>query len=242
MLRILLLSLAVAGAGFGAGALTLVLRWPQRWLVRLVALGAGTLLGAAFLHLLPEAFEVAGKGATISALCGFLFLYLVERFVFTHPCEEDVCDYHKLGMMAYVGISLHSLVDGLALGTGAFLPEVTMAIFLALVLHQVPTSFALVSILVGGKFDRKKVLSYLTVISLAIPVGAVSAYAFLAGHHHRPLLGHLLGFSSGTFLDLAASDLLPEIHKEKEGKGAILFGVFSGVAMMALLAWAVETH
>ena len=53
-----------------------------------LSFSAGVMLGAAFLHMLPEAVEEAGAVAAPFVMVGFLLLYLLERFVLIHICAE----------------------------------------------------------------------------------------------------------------------------------------------------------
>ncbi|HEX9306045.1 MAG TPA: ZIP family metal transporter [Anaeromyxobacter sp.] len=54
----------------------------------LLSFSAGVMLGAAFFHMLPEAVERGGSAVVPFAVVGFLFLYLLERFVLVHVCAE----------------------------------------------------------------------------------------------------------------------------------------------------------
>src|SRR5690242_4976635 len=94
----------------------------SRYLRLFISFGAGVLLGAAFLHMIPDAVGTVGKTMGFWLLGGFLFLFLLEMFTFSHPCEEDHCDYHKIGWVAFAGLSLHNLVNGVALGSSLSIP------------------------------------------------------------------------------------------------------------------------
>jgi len=64
----------------------------------------------------------------------------MERFVFIHACEEHECDIHQMGIPAFLGISLHSLLDGVALGAGLLLPQLGPVVLLAVIVHKMPDS------------------------------------------------------------------------------------------------------
>ena len=68
--------------------------------------------------MLPETGRVLSDNMGWPILTGFLLIFVMERFVFVHACEERDCDIHQMGMPAFLGISLHSLLDGIALGAG----------------------------------------------------------------------------------------------------------------------------
>jgi zinc and cadmium transporter len=124
---------AILVAALAGGALPLL--GQLRRSDSLLSFSAGVMLGAAFLHMLPEATEEAGMGAIPFVLVGFLFLFLLERFVLVHVCAEPVgaaadvghvhahrgtgCAVHTMGMAAFVGLSLHTMIDGFALGAAS---------------------------------------------------------------------------------------------------------------------------
>ena len=70
-------------------------------------------------------------------MLGFLGIYVMEKFIMVHPCEEGACDYHKIGVAAYVGIGFHSILDGVAIGAGNML-NISLVILLAVTIHKFP--------------------------------------------------------------------------------------------------------
>ena len=111
----------------------------QRALALLLSFSAGVLLGAVFFHMLPET-RVLSENIGLPILTGFLLIFVMERFVFVHACEERACDIHQMGIPAFLGISLHSLLDGLALGAGLMMPQLGSVVLLAVIIHKMPDS------------------------------------------------------------------------------------------------------
>src|SRR5207344_582710 len=97
------------------GFLPLLRALSQRALALLLSFSAGVLLGAVFFHMLPETGRVLNDAIGWPILAGFLLIFVMERFVFVHACEEYDCDIHQMGIPAFLGISLLSLLDGIAL-------------------------------------------------------------------------------------------------------------------------------
>jgi len=173
----------LVGALFG-GALPLLGRVQRNDLG--LSFSAGVMLGAAFFHMLPEPAQGAGLSAIPFVLVGFLFLFLLERFVLVHVCAEPGpaaaahgpapglalghdgtpghghghahagtgCDVHTMGLAAFVGLSLHTVVDGFALGAASSEQALGFLVFLAILAHKVPSSFSLSSILRGEGYSR----------------------------------------------------------------------------------------
>ena len=138
---LLLYTVAILAGAVAGGVLPLV--GPKRRSDLLLSFSGGVMLGASFFHMLPEAVELGGVGTVPAVLLGFLTLYLLERFVLIHICgepgmnqalstatvhrphdhghpghvhgDEAGCEVHTLGMAAWVGMSIHTMVDGFAL-------------------------------------------------------------------------------------------------------------------------------
>jgi zinc and cadmium transporter len=215
------------------GLLPLAREWDRRSIRVLLAFGTGVLLGASFFHMIPEAIEGIGAAVGTPVLVGFLMIYVLERFVMLHPCEEEHCNFHHMGMAAFVGITLHALIDGLALGAGLTVPEVATAVTLAIVLHKLPSSLSLTGILLHCQYPKRRIALMSLLFSLAPPVGALLSYSALSG-----LTGtgvhYAIAFSAGTFLAIATADLLPQIHSAPEWRFRNLAALFAGIAIMTL--------
>jgi zinc and cadmium transporter len=139
------------------GFLPLLRELSQKALALLLSFSAGVLLGAVFFHMLPETGRVLADDIGWPILTGFLLIFVMERFVFVHACEERDCDIHQMGIPAFLGISLHSLLDGIALGAGLILPQLGPVVLLAVIVHKMPDSMSISSILLAAGWNRRKV-------------------------------------------------------------------------------------
>ncbi len=219
-----LLVIALAGAG-----VLLAARWQRRTIRFFISFGAGILLGAAFLHMIPEAAGLIHARVGLPLLLGFLSLYIFEKFIMVHACEAENCDYHTVGWSALIGLSLHSLVTGVAVGAGLQAPELGLVVFLAVALHKFPESFSLASILAHEGQTRLHILSAVLLVALLVPLGAAATLLWLKSAD-AGVVGWLVAFSAGTFLHIAADDLLPEVHSaaldRKSSLAVFLAGIF----------------
>lgn len=214
------------------GSLLPLFKKLERWHLRIaISFGAGVLLSTAFIHILPAISAPLGDQVGVPILTGFLVIYLLEKFVMVHPCEEGDCSFHKVGTAAFWGISFHSLLDGVALGASLAFPPLTLAVFLAIVIHKVPSAISLSSILMyDGAYSREKIIKLSLLFSLTTPIGAILSWTLL-GELPQSVLFVAMGFSMGTFLSISISDLLPQVHRgewgEKAGNiTALFFGIF----------------
>jgi zinc and cadmium transporter len=194
------------------GFLPLLQELSQKALALLLSFSAGVLLGAVFFHMLPETGKVLSDDVGWPILAGFLLIFVMERFVFVHACEEFDCDIHQMGIPAFLGISLHSLLDGFALGAGLILPQLGPVVLLAVIIHKMPDSMSLSSILLSAGWARRKVAILNLLFSLTTPLGALVAYLFFRSLSEENI-AVALGISAGTFLAIATADILPQVHR-----------------------------
>jgi zinc and cadmium transporter len=198
-----------------------------------LSFGAGTLLGAAFFHMIPEVFHSIGDLAGLAILIGFLFLYTLEKFWMVHPCEETGCDFHRVGAAAFVGISIHSLLDGLALGSASLTIGLTSAVFLAIILHKMPAAITLSGILIKGGYSRKAIISMAFLFALTTPLGAILSGSILKGFSPQSTY-FAIGIGAGTFISIAISDLLPQIHRAQSQRFINLITLFLAIFLMGI--------
>jgi len=194
------------------GFLPLLRTLSHRALALLLSFSAGVLLGAVFFHMLPETGRVLDENIGWPILAGFLLIFVMERFVFVHACEEHDCDIHQMGIPAFLGISLHSLLDGIALGAGLILPQLGPVVLLAVIIHKMPDSMSISSILLSAGWDRRQVGLLSVIFSMTTPIGAVIAYLFLRALSPENI-AVAIGISAGTFLAIATADILPQVHR-----------------------------
>ena len=196
-----------------------------------VSFGAGVLLAAAFLHMLPEASELAGNWLGLSVLTGFVVMYVTEKFVMTHPCEADHCDYHHVGWSSFAGLTFHSFVDGVAIGSSSLVPQIGPVVAIAILFHKFPASMALSSVLLRSGFSRVRAELAVIVFGLMVPIGAFVTHAVLGGFPDE-VLGSLIAFSAGTFIHIATDDLMPEIHRRQVGRFRNLLSFLVGLVVV----------
>ncbi|MBI4743428.1 MAG: ZIP family metal transporter [Actinobacteria bacterium] len=207
-----------------------------------LGLGSGFMLSIGLIDLLPEAVSES-KNAYIMAIVGFAFFYVIEQVFKTHfcPSTEHNCPEHgkslePIGFFSFAGISIHSLIDGLAFG-GALASSFKLGILVAIavIAHKIPDGFCLGTLLLCKKYSRKIIVLLLSLFAIMTPLGAlITYYGFAYGLSVN--LGLVLGFTAGSFLYVAVADMLPEAH-EIEGitKGennkiilSVLFGILVG--------------
>ena len=212
------------------GFLPLLRELSQKTLALLLSFSAGVLLGAVFFHMIPEAGKFLHDGLGLAVLGGFLLIFILERFVFVHACEERDCDIHQMGLPAFLGISLHSLLDGVALGAGLIIPQLGPVVLLAVIIHKMPDGISLSSILLTAGWNRRTVGLLNLFFSLTTPVGALLAYLFLSTLDPSTV-AVAIGISAGTFLAIATADVLPQVHRIEERNPLTLVFLLGGLTV-----------
>lgn len=231
---LLLYSVMIAASVVVGSLIPYLLKWKKVSLHFVLSFSAGLMLGATLIHLLPESFEIVGKTASLWTLAGFLLLYLFQKFFTVHLCDMLECEVHSLGVAAIVGISIHSLTDGVAMGSGLLLPEIGFVVFLTIFFHKLPEAFSLTAILLHEKHARARILFFNFLIIAMVPIGASLVHWIIPpGNNH--LAGIALAFAAGTFLHISLSDLLPHVHEHAERQWPVVLSFGVGLGLMFLL-------
>jgi len=216
----------------GIYALSLKEKKLHRILLVLVAFSAGSILGAAYFDLLPEAIELVEESIVfIYITLGFILFFFLERFIYWyhgHGHEADIsaeiADRASTKGFAYlnlIGDGIHNFVDGMVIAASFLIGfSVGLATTVAVIFHELPQEMGDYGILVYGGFKRSRALLLNFVVALTVVLGGISAVFFI--ETVEALSGLLIAFSAGGFIYLSASELIPELHKEKSFKKSVV--------------------
>ena len=182
----------------------------------LISYAVGTLLGVALLALLPEALSSLRPTEALGALlCGVLVFFLLEKLVLWRHCHDSQeCEVHtsSAASLVIVGDAFHTFVDG-ALIAAAVLTSVPLGVTTALAVaaHEIPQEVGDFAILLRAGYSRTRAFT-LNVMSAA--GGVLGAIAMLVTSQWLPgVLPYVLSFAAGSFLYVAMSDLIPDLHR-----------------------------
>ena len=217
------------------GSFTLFTRWSHDLLHRFISFGAGIFLGVVFLHLLPETMKHGeGMYTGLIILAGFLFIFFVERFLFSRGDRSYEYRHHVISITVLIGLSVHSLIEGFGLAVGALHNDISKVIFLAILVHKVPAAFSLASLLSLSNFSRMKSFWLIAFFSLMTPIGAVIAAPWLRSGDDATL-DVLTALVTGSFLYVSTADLLPEVFHSHKNRWLNLALLVLGIALIAFL-------
>jgi len=219
LLYIIISSLSISLIVFVAVFFLLVKkRIINKILLFLISLSAGTLMGGAFIHLLPEAADkLSVDDLSLFVLGAFILFFLVEKLLHWRHCHKENCDIHSFGYMNLIGDSVHNFIDGLIIAA-TFLTDINLGITatIAIAAHEIPQEIGDFGVLLYSGFSKTKALIANFGVALFSIVGGIVGY--LLSFNVENLTTYLLPIAAGGFIYIATSDLIPEIRKEKEIK------------------------
>lgn len=215
----------------------------RKYIFLLVSLAVGALLGDAFIHLIPEAFEVSTNPLNTSLLiiAGILVFFVFEKFLHWHHHGDDVdADHvHPVGKLVLFSDGVHNFIDGIIIGI-SFLVSVPLGVAttLAVILHEIPQEIGDFAVLIHAGYTRARALWLNFMSALASVLGVL--VAFMLGEVGESFINSILPLAAGGFIYIAVADLMPELHKTKKVSQSVLqlisliFGVFLMAALLFL--------
>lgn len=256
---LLLFGLLAAGANLLGGFVLIrsgAHRLGERFLKYLVALGAGFMLAAIFIEIVPESVRLwtanlEGERAAesvISAMTlllgGYLLIQLFEHTIAPHfhfGAETHPESFMKpsAAYAAVGGLWIHTFFDGVSIAA-AFLVDfkVGLLVFVAILLHKMPEGFTVASIMLASGRSTRTALWATAAIGAATLAGVI--VVALASFRIESAVSYALPFSAGVTLYVAASDLIPEVNHKEERNPIVSIVVFVGVALFYLLHKLIE--
>ncbi len=213
----------------------------RKYIFILVSLAVGALLGDAFLHLIPEAFEIILNPVHVSVaiIAGIFIFFVLEKFLHWHHHQTGADDEHCIhpaGHKIVISDGVHNFIDGLIIGSSYLVSvEVGIATTIAIILHEIPQEIGDFGVLIHSGYSAKKALWLNFLSALFAILGTV--IVLVVGAKSSLLTTWLVPLAAGGFIYIAMSDLIPEMHKVKNTKESTLqiLAVLVGLGAMFLL-------
>ncbi len=222
---------SVAGGTLSAGLAAISLAVRASWVPMLVSFAIGALLGAAFLEVIPHAFERGEPHQAAMAILGGIFAFFVmEKLLLWRHCHTENCEVHdpheagsrsgahdrgRSGLLIVVGDTVHNFVDGLLIAA-AFLQSTELGIIaaVAIIAHEIPQEVGDFLILLHSGYSRARALAMNLLSSVATLVGGVIGYFAL--QRVADWEATLLGVVAASMIYVAVADLIPGLHRQPE--------------------------
>lgn len=229
------------GSAGSVGLAGLVLLVPRltagRFVSLFVSYATGTLLGAAFIGLIPHALEeIPARTLFFTIIAGIVAFFILEKLLLWRHCHEEHCEVHKTaGPLILFGDALHNFVDGVIIAA-AFLtsPALGAATAVAVITHEIPQELGDFMILLESGYSRARALLWNLISSLTTFAGGILAYLFLREIHTA--VPYVMAVSAASFIYIALADLIPgRRHQVSLGATAVqTLLMLVGIATIAL--------
>ena len=191
----------------------------SRFLLILMSLSVGSLLGGVFIHFLPEAISHGYTlGLAVYVLLGFLVFFVIEKFIHWHHhkgCGAGQCGHghaYHLAPLNLIGDGIHNFLDGMVIA-GSYIVSIPLGIAatISIIFHEVPQEIADFGILLYSGMSKLKAVMFNFLSAATAILGAVVGL-ILAGKTAN-FTYFIIPFAAGNFLYIAASNLVPELHR-----------------------------
>jgi zinc and cadmium transporter len=217
---------SVAGGTLSAGLAAFALAIRATWIPMLVSFAIGALLGAAFLEIIPHAFQTGEAHQVAFSILGGIFgFFVLEKLLLYRPCHTENCEVHdqheaahdhgRSGALIIVGDTIHNFVDGVLIAA-AFLQSIELGVVtaVAIIAHEIPQEVGDFLILLHSGYSRMRALAVNLLSSTATIVGGVLGYYALQFFDGiEPIL---LGVVAASMIYVAVADLIPGLHRRPE--------------------------
>ena len=231
------------------GAAAFALRARPAQVPMLISYAIGTLLGAAFLEILPHAIELSPspERVTGTVLIGILLFFVLEKLMLwrhSHghephghdPMHADGAN-RRVAMMVIVGDTFHNCVDGV-ITAGAFLVSVELGIVtaVAIIAHEVPQEVGDFLVLLHSGYSKREAFAYNVLAGLAMLLGGVLAYYSLRTMHEW--IAPLLGIAAASMIYVSVADLIPGLHHKRDLRATLQQSllILAGIATVGLVS------
>ncbi len=208
----------------------------EKWLIYLVWFSTWAMLWDVFIHLLPEAFEQTNNISLISifVLIWILSFFVIEKFIHWRHCHNSECSEHNeiqshLWKMNLIWDFFHNFIDWIIIAWAFIIDvKVWIATTIAIILHEIPQEIWDFWVLLHAWYTKKKALLLNFASGLASVIWVLLTFAISSKVDN--LTTFLVPFAAWSFIYIAWTDLIPELHKHNTTKKSIF-------QFIAILIW-----
>ena len=217
MTDILIYSLSTIVAALLGAIIPNYFKWETRFIQIFLSISAGIIFGIAILHLIPEVYFRIGLQSLIFVQFGFTIPLLIDYF-FKSKSKDTHSDSHSvINIITISGFLIHSLIDGFVLNVQQLSDTVGHLTLLGIILHKVPVSFSLFTLLKTHLHKKSLLLIVFILFVLFTPIGAIIG-SYTINSSYVYLVSAIGAFTSGLFIYIAFLHLFidHELYKTKQ--------------------------
>jgi len=230
----------MTGTGIGGLIAFFINKVNNRFLSSIMEFSAGLMTSVVCFELIPEAFDLGGTVTTFFGIfCGIFVVIIIENFIKkSQMLKKNYGNTGLLraGILTSIGIALHNLPEGFAVGSGF---EVSMSLGLTItaviVIHDIPEGISIAVPMRAGGFSKSKAFIY-TILS-GLPMGLGAFLGAALGSISQKLISLCLGFAGGAMLYVVYGELVPESKRLYLGRLssiANIMGIICGIIVSIL--------
>ncbi|MBU0980644.1 MAG: ZIP family metal transporter [Nanoarchaeota archaeon] len=234
----------------GAVPLLFKKKTSEGFLVILLSISVGSLLGSVFIHFLPEAFEHGHSiEVALYVLLGFIIFFILEKFIHWHhgkKCEKGDCGHghaYHLAPINLLGDGIHNFMDGMVIA-GAYIVSIPLGIAatISVIFHELPQEIADFGVLLYSGLSKTRALLLNFASALTAILGAIIGL-ILAGQT-QDFTHFIIPFAAGNFIYIASSNLVPQLHRHCKFWPSVLHivAIIAGIGIMLVIALLGPAH
>lgn len=230
----------------GIYALALSEKALHKILFVVIGFSAGAILGAVYFDLLPEAVELMEDAAYLYIALGFISFFFLERFIYWyhgHGHGEEIEEQapiqgrvktREFAYLNLLGDAIHNFIDGMVIAASSLVsPAIGIASTIAVIFHELPQEMGDYGILIYGGFKRRRALILNFLVALTVVLGGLTGILIIESI--EAISGVLISLAAGGFIYLGASELIPELNRDKTLKRSII--QFIAFLLGMILIW-----
>lgn len=195
----------------------------NKFLSFILSLVSGLMLAVICFSLIPEAIKIIDIiSVLIGLISGIVCMYFCESIINNKYSTKEINNNSvkrvlKTGIMVSIGIALHNIPEGIAIGSG-YSESITLglSIAIAICIHDIPEGLSMAIPLKYGGMNKCKIMTFIILSGIATGIGTL--IGALVGSISEDIIAICLSFASGTMLYIVSGELIPEYNRLYQGK------------------------
>lgn len=224
MLQISLLGLFFGTIGTTLGGIIGIVskKNSNKFLSFILAFASGLMLAVVCFDLIPESMEISSIYITILGIVlGIITMIICDKLVQNKFSSKSIKNRNagllKTGIIVSIGLALHNVPEGLAIGSGFDASEALgYSLAIAICLHDIPEGISMAIPMKNGGMKPWKVMLYVILSGIATGIGAL--IGAVVGNISEEIIAICLAFAAGAMLYIVSGELIPESNKLYQGR------------------------